>query len=897
MTGKNSTPPQAPRSADLRKAIDALGDMCAVIGTDRKIRSASANAALSPDPEPVGQFCFRAYFQRDSPCDNCGLETALKERRAVVTPRQDRPPGPHGLLHNYIYPLVEGETVEALVCLGLELPDRSPSASEPALSKSFLFNLIHSAVDGVVAADMKGRIRVFNDAAVAIFGYNADEALASLNIRDIYAENGAYQVMAHLRSPDYGGTGKMLGFQTFGVGKNGEAIPVRINASIVYEKGREIATIGFIHDMREELRLKKAVDEFTLQKDGDQAQHSLGKFINGLTQQLAVYDMKFCSALIDRELATPAQVESALKQQQKALEKTKVHIPIGRVMIQLGIIDEAQRQALLDTEAMKAPDEIDAEGRTPPAAADRSPEGHGLVVSQDNLTAYFPRGARASRSMTMEAILKMVSDVGIRYGLRDVEEIQKEIAADPEAMQRLVVAQGKAPVPATPKHADFLFEIDPLRIGTVREDGTTDWKDRGELPQTRKGDLLAEIVPGSEGSSGIDVFGAPIAPEEPPTAVPKCGKGAVLSEDGQHIVAGQDGMVTLSEAGALTVEQAMRIDGDIGLETGHIHFEGHIEVTGSIQKGYRVRGHSLRAKEIHGAEIHVAGAMFVTGGIYDSDIKCKDTLKAGHIHKSSVTTGQDLIVEREVIESRIETGGRCVMGNGNIVASEISAKKGIVAKNVGTEAAKPSVLEVGVDHRRNREAKNLRNKISVLKKEKSRLESELKAARLKSDAVGHALGDAAQEQDRQMVQIRNLEEEKDDPSVRRDKKKLAKLEKQLDALISGKEAQDAAVEELLEQDEKVSAAIEGLESDLESADQGLAQLDEEMTALNDAIAANPGIPVVKVSGTLNARTTINGPKTNLTVSESLQRVQVMETDSPNAEGRRKLRMEVMPLRL
>lgn len=442
----------------------------------------------------------------------------------------------------------------------------------------------------------------------------------------------------------------------------------------------------------------------------------------------------------------------------------------------------------------------------------------------------------------------------------------------------------------------FRFEPDPLRIGTVRENGTTDWKDRGELAQAKKGDLLAEIIPATEGVPEMDVFGAAIAP--PPTGqfVPKCGKGTALSETGQGIVATQDGMVTIAENGALTVAQAMRIDGDIGLETGHVSFEGHIEVMGSIQKGYRVNGHSLRAGDIHGAEVHVAGAMVVMGGIYESDIKCKETLKVSHIHKSSIVAGGDIIVEREIFESNIETSGRCLMGAGNIVASEVSAKKGITAKNIGTEASKPSALVVGVDHRRNLEVKNIKNKTSVLHKEKQRLASDIKALEHQEEKVNTALGEAAQEQDRHMVEIRDLEAQRNDPSVQKDNAKLKKTEKQLAVLLSLKEQQDAVVDNLMARDEEISSKLSVLASDFESTGHGLDQLEKEMAVLTTALTEKPGIAVVKVSGILVPRTTINGPKTALTIREEQHSVQIIETDKPDTDGRRKWRMEVMKLR-
>lgn len=310
MTDRKEKTPSAGQDTDLLRAIHALGQMFAVIGPDRKILSAATNDALSDITDMAGKHCYDVFFKRDSPCENWSLETVLKQGRPMVTPRRDRSPGPQGLAHNHIYPLFHGDAIDSLICLSLELPAHDAPARMTELSKAFLFNLIHSAVDGVVAADIHGKIRVFNETASRIFQYKASEALTDLDIRNIYPEGGAHQVMEKLRSPDYGGKGKLFGYQTNGLGKNGDTIPLRINASIIYEGIREIATIGFVRDMREEMRLRKKTDEIGHQQPEAAGPPSLGDFIAGLTRQFTVYDIKCCemhrkSSGRSRRLAKP----------------------------------------------------------------------------------------------------------------------------------------------------------------------------------------------------------------------------------------------------------------------------------------------------------------------------------------------------------------------------------------------------------------------------------------------------------------------------------------------------------------------------------------------------------------------------------------------------------------
>ena len=64
-----------------------------------------------------------------------------------------------------------------------------------------------------VAADKKGKILLFNDAASEIRGYSEEEALPTLDIRDVYPDDGAYKIMENLRSDQYGGPGKLKSYQ------------------------------------------------------------------------------------------------------------------------------------------------------------------------------------------------------------------------------------------------------------------------------------------------------------------------------------------------------------------------------------------------------------------------------------------------------------------------------------------------------------------------------------------------------------------------------------------------------------------------------------------------------------------------------------------------------------
>ncbi|MFO7554405.1 MAG: ATP-binding protein, partial [Desulfobacterales bacterium] len=186
----------------------------------------------------------------------------------------------------FSYPIYSGDNIEAFVSMDFDLPTRGGLEEKLQRSNAFLRNLIFSAVDGVIASDKTGKILIFNDAAEKVFGYTVDEALSQLNVRDIYPGKNAYEVMRNLRSDHYGGKGKLRSYQVDVISKSGEIIPIFLNASIIYENGKEIATIGFFHDLREELRMKKELEKTQLQLLQAEKMSSLGKLAAGVAHQL-----------------------------------------------------------------------------------------------------------------------------------------------------------------------------------------------------------------------------------------------------------------------------------------------------------------------------------------------------------------------------------------------------------------------------------------------------------------------------------------------------------------------------------------------------------------------------------------------------------------------------------
>jgi two-component system NtrC family sensor kinase len=270
----------------LLKAIGAFKRRFIVVSPEFKILAANCRLNGLADSETVGKHCHHVFYDRSSPCENCAVKESIEKRKPALMPKPESTLDLNEMPCFFAYPIYSGNEIEAYVSMDFDLPTRGGLEEKLQRSNAFLRNLISSAVDGIISSDTKGKILIFNEAAEKVFGYTVDEALNHLNVRDIYPDNNAYEVMRNLRSDDYDGKGKLKSYKVDIISKYGEIIPIMLNASIIYENGKEIATIGFFHDLREELRMKEELEKTQLQLLQAEKMSSLGKLAAGVAHQL-----------------------------------------------------------------------------------------------------------------------------------------------------------------------------------------------------------------------------------------------------------------------------------------------------------------------------------------------------------------------------------------------------------------------------------------------------------------------------------------------------------------------------------------------------------------------------------------------------------------------------------
>jgi two-component system NtrC family sensor kinase len=181
----------------------------------------------------------------------------------------------------------EGGEIIGYQGINLDVTERKQIVDELRETNEFFMNLIESSVDGIIAADMKGRIFIFNKGAEALTEYSAEEVIGKIHITQIYPEGIAKEVMRRLRSPEFGGVGKLFPTQFNVVNKAREEIPIQLSAALIYDgEGNEVASVGIFTDLRPRLKMEKKLQETHLQLVSSEKMASLGKLAAGIAHEI-----------------------------------------------------------------------------------------------------------------------------------------------------------------------------------------------------------------------------------------------------------------------------------------------------------------------------------------------------------------------------------------------------------------------------------------------------------------------------------------------------------------------------------------------------------------------------------------------------------------------------------
>ena len=381
--------------------------------------------------------------------------------------------------------------------------------------------------------------------------------------------------------------------------------------------------------------------------------------------------------------------------EQKRLEQSGDKRFIGDLLVTRGLLSDQQKKLILHKQKMEQELKRTVAGLGPDVSIYRENEVT-IYITGDELGAYAVKTRRFNERFGTADLKRILMGIGVIFGVVPDEKLTCFLREGPVQGAPFEVARGRKSVPARDARIKYMFSRDYLSAGFLGEDGTMDFKNRGEIPLVKKDEVVAAKVPPRQGRDGINVFGNTLAAAPPKDITVRCGKGVRLSEDRRTALAARDGFPELTRDGILTVSDVHVIRGDVDYTTGHIRFEKDVYVTGRIRAGFKVEAHNVTAGAVDGGAITALGNIVVTNGVIDATIKVEGNFNAGFVHRSTIFCMGQASIEKEIVESTLFSEGRLNMHRGTMLASSVSARGGARIKHVGSEKTKPSTIVVGV---------------------------------------------------------------------------------------------------------------------------------------------------------------------------------------------------------
>ena len=630
--------------------------------------------------------------------------------------------------------------------------------------------------------------------------------------------------------------------------------------------------------------------------------------------------------------ARPEDVKQALKEQAIIFQKSRQLVSIGDILVKHNQLTRQQQHAILkkqnrlderppstpdkgappsETPAHPVQDEVKPPQSAPkvppasPADTEQAPfpqetsasvpdviddayleqikgevlEGHGfeIIVSFDRIRAFFRSTDQGDDNVQAYDIIKCLDDEGITYGVMKMDKLKEELEANPSGEKIIFkIADGTPPEVGKPGKITIHFDTEPPKAGKVDDTGQIDFKDRGEIPHVKEGELLAERIPATQGIPGIDIYGDPIHVEEIEDHPLLFGSGVLLSEDGLKLFAKVKGQPQLSPNGKVSVLDELKIQGDVGYKTGHIDFDGNITITGTIQNGFKVKGGNVKAKEVNGAELELSGSLTVSDGITDSVIHALGDVTAKFISKSTIVNFENILVAKQIIDSKVTCGGSCKAPGGKIISSEISAKNGVEAVDIGTAMSKPCKLKAGSDDHLAKEIGGINNAIERQKSAMKECKDAIANLTKEEEQTHKLIAENAHIQDRSQIEQRAVRNEIKTVKESGDTKAVSQLEAKIRELEQNARKAENEINALFERQDKILEMVELHKERLPDFEKRLWELTSERKNILEYAKKEKGIAIIKATGTIYAGTTITGVHSSRVVSENVRKAQIKE---------------------
>jgi len=311
---------------------------------------------------------------------------------------------------------------------------------------------------------------------------------------------------------------------------------------------------------------------------------------------------------------------------------------------------------------------------------------------------------------TLEEVIDACKRENIKVEINETLVEKQLLIANPT---EIAIARGIKPEDGKDGYIEFKVDMSAKPQFIPKDGQAVDYKTAMQVTLVKVGDVLADIVPPTDGEDGMDVRGDPIKAKAGTKARYFLGEG--LEEKDGHIIATAAGTPSVQDD-LIMIRRNYVLQGDVDLSSGNINYPGTVIIHGNVTDGFEVTSEENIVINglIAGAKIRAKGYVKCAGGIQGNgkaEIISGSYVAATFISAATVVAEGDVLITKDALHSNISCLGEFRLG-GSIIGGVATVFKGVECMELGSESGVKTIVNIRT-HYRQEKARELANSVMV----------------------------------------------------------------------------------------------------------------------------------------------------------------------------------------
>jgi uncharacterized protein (DUF342 family) len=273
----------------------------------------------------------------------------------------------------------------------------------------------------------------------------------------------------------------------------------------------------------------------------------------------------------------------------------------------------------------------------------------------------------------------------------------------------IAIARGIKPEDGKDGYIEYKVDMSAKPQFIPKDDHAVDYKKSMQVTLVEKGDILADVIPPTDGEDGMDVRGSPIKAMAGSKAKFFLGEG--LEEKDGQLIATAAGTPSVQDD-VIMIRRNYVLQGDVDLSTGNVNFPGTVIIHGNVTNGFEVVSEENIVVNglISGAKIRAKGYVKCAGGIQGkAEIISGSFVAATFVSAATIVAEGDVVITKDALHSSINCLGELRLG-GSIIGGVATVFKGVECVELGSESGVKTLVNIRT-HYRQEKARELSNSV------------------------------------------------------------------------------------------------------------------------------------------------------------------------------------------